>query len=214
MDTDPSQNPAKPCWTSYWQDKEWKDSHFLLNDYAAKGVPVAPELHRETVLQPTLALLELEPEHEVLEIGCGSGIMLREIETRVKRAVGTDLSQAMLDRFPGASTTYCAPANAQPFTGEQFDRILMFSITHYFPDMDYFLSVLNKATSLLRRGGIFLAGDVILDAYEGMNPRFLRIDKHALIDFLDALGHPYSIAVQNRKKRMRNNRHNIIVYKD
>ncbi len=200
-------------WAAHWNAKAGIANPMELNGYCVGGVPIPAERYMEAVVRPLLERLELEPQHCVLDIGCGSGMTLLEIERRVAEAVGTDISQAMVDRYPGKAKTYVCAAHQLPFDGVRFDRILMFSVAHYFPDFGYFRGVVENCLSLLRKGGILLVGDLPL----GKTPAgsaYLWYERQALAELCDELGHPYSIAAQNRAKRAINRRYDLILYKD
>lgn len=66
--------------------------------------------------------------NEILEIGCGSGRLLKEISTQNKNAfvVGVDISINMLKvaQAKGLSSLMFAPAEALPFKKSSFDLIL------------------------------------------------------------------------------------------
>jgi ubiquinone/menaquinone biosynthesis C-methylase UbiE len=200
-------------WTEHWDAKAGIEDPVELNGYCLGGVPIDFDVYRAAVIQPTLELLELEPQNHVLEIGCGSGLILREIEACVERAVGTDLSKALLDRYAGAAETVVCAAHELPFEGEQFDRILMSSVIHYFPDLEYLRGVVSQALKLLGQPGILVIADALLgEQPPGTSYRWYT--RREIVDLLDPIGLPYSIAVQPRLKREINLRYDIVVYKD
>lgn len=82
-------------WAAHWNAKAAIEDPIELNGYCCGGVPIAAETYAAAVLQPCLELLELEPHHRVLEVGCGTGLILRELEGRVAQVVGTDPSVAL-----------------------------------------------------------------------------------------------------------------------
>lgn len=200
-------------WTAHWNGKSDIDDPVILNGYCVDGVPISRERYFEAVIDPLLARLELEPHHRVLDIGCGSGLTLGEIEKRVAVAIGTDFSMAMLQKYKGKAKTYVCSAHEVPFEGEQFDRILMYSVAIYFPNFEYFRQVTEKCLSILRCGGIFLIGDLLLGS-KPENSQYQWFDRHALVEYFDSLGFPYSIAAQSRRKRSINKRFDVILYKD
>lgn len=197
----------------HWNGKAGIENPVELNGYCVGGVPISRERYMDAVVLPLLERLELERHHRVLDVGCGSGMTLLEIEKRVAEAVGTDFSQAMVDRYPGKSRTYVCAAHELPFDQGSFHRILMFSVAHYFPSFDYFRAVVEKCLWLLRKGGILLVGDLPIGNSPGASA-YLWYDRHALVDLCDAQGLPYSIAAQNRAKRAINRRYDLILYKD
>lgn len=200
-------------WAAHWNSKADIDDSLELNGYCVGGVPIDAELYRAAVIEPYLDRLELAGHHHVLEVGCGSGLLLREIEGRVERTVGTDFSEALISRYQGSAETYLCAAHELPFEGEQFDRILMCSVVHCFPGLDYLCRVMLKLVSLLRPRGILLIGDVLL----GRPPpetRFRWYDRRQILDILEPLDLPFSISAQSRLKRAINRRYDVIVYKD
>jgi SAM-dependent methyltransferase len=200
-------------WTGHWDGKAGIEDPVTINGYCIGGVPISRERYMSAVVEPLLERLELAPHHRVLDVGCGTGMTLMEIEERVAEAVGTDFSKTMLEKYKGKAKTLVCAAHELPFTGEQFDRILMFSVAHYFPDFDYFQRVATRLLSLLRRSGILLIGDLPL-GHRPAGSDYLWYDRHALVDYFDSFGLPYSIAAQSRAKRAINERYDILVFKD
>jgi SAM-dependent methyltransferase len=200
-------------WAAHWNAKAAIEDPSELNGYCIGGVPLDRERYEAAVVLPSLERLELEPNHHALEVGCGSGLLLSEIERRVERAVGTDVSEAMLRRYRGSAETYVCAAHELPFDGETFDRILMWSVAHYFPDVDYFGDVVTKLVTLLRAPGILLIGDVPLGPQPPTTP-YLWYERTDIARVLEPHGLPFSIAAQSRLKRAINLRYDIVVYKD
>lgn len=200
-------------WTAHWDAKSEIRDPVRLNGYCVGGEPIPREQYMEAVVKPVLERLELEPHHRVLDVGCGSGLMLGEIEKRVAEAVGTDVSRAMLERYEGRATTHVCAAHELPFGPESFDRVLMYSVAHYFPDFDYFREVAAKCLAILRRDGILLIGDLPVGRRPEQSP-YLWYDRHALVDLFDSVALPYTIAAQSRAKRAINRRIDVVVFKD
>lgn len=87
-----------------------------------------------------------------LEVGCGTGRWLAELQARVPHLVGLDLSTGMLSR---AARRVRAPlvagrANALPFARPAFDLVLCVNALHHFEDPRAFVPA---AAGLLRPGG-------------------------------------------------------------
>ena len=200
-------------WTAHWDAKSGIEDPVELNGYCVAGVPLAAELYRKAVLEPVLERLELEPRHHVLEVGCGSGLLLREIEQRVERAVGTDISEALISRYRGSAETHVCAAHELPFEREEFDRILMYGVVQYFPGLDYFSEVVHELVTLLRAPGILVIGDVLLGDQPEDTP-YLWYDRRTLVGLLEPLGLPFSMQVQSRLKRTINLRYDVVIYKD
>jgi SAM-dependent methyltransferase len=201
-------------WREHWNERAKANEDIIwLNGYCVNGVPLSNEIYYSAVLSPCIDILELEAHHHFLEIGCGAGLFLSEIEKNVKSCVGIDISLGMISRFIGKSNVVVSDARKLPFYHDCFDRILMYSVAHYYPSYDYFKMVIRNALSLLKAKGVFLIGDVPFGDPPA-NSQYLYYDKHMIINFFDSLCFPYSIRVQNRIKRSINNRYDIIIYKD
>jgi ubiquinone/menaquinone biosynthesis C-methylase UbiE len=88
----------------------------------------------------TRALGILAPDDVLLDLGCGTGAAVREAAPGVRRAVGLDLSPAMIAR---ARTLATAIGNVEflevdvsgrlPFTDGEFTAVLCTTAFHHFP---------------------------------------------------------------------------------
>ena len=199
-------------WRENWDAKAAIANPIEINGYCREGSPIDEARYRTTVLEPTIELLELQPHHHVLDVGCGTGMLLTEIERRVARAVGTDFSEALLSRYQGRSETYVCAAHELPFNAEQFDRIAMCAVAQYFPDVGYFRDVFVKLIALLKPKGILLVGDLPLLPKPARDP-YLWYEPRDLISMLDELALPFEIRSQSALKRTINRRYDVLVYK-
>lgn len=199
-------------WAAHWNAKAGIENQIELNGHCVGGVPLDAGLFRQAVVEPWLERLELQPHHHVLEVGCGTGLMLGEVEARVQRAVGTDISEASIRRYQGNAETILCAAHELPFEGEQFDRILMASVSHYFPSVDYFRDVLADLVSLLRPSGILLVADMLLGQTRRNTP-YRWYDPIDVIAALEPLDVGFSIEAQSALKRTINRRYDVVVRK-
>ncbi|MFH1341583.1 MAG: AMP-binding protein, partial [Pseudomonadota bacterium] len=138
----------------------WNDSY--------TGRPIAVDEMREWQAMTTNALLALRPRR-VLEIGCGTGLILRGLAPVVEHYHGTDFSPAAvahagaLARSQGWDHVTIEQREADRFDGQPqgaFDLIVLNSIVQYFPSRDYLLRVLQGALGCLAPGGRIYLGDV------------------------------------------------------
>jgi ubiquinone/menaquinone biosynthesis C-methylase UbiE len=101
---------------------------------------------------------------DVLEVGCGTGLLLERIGGFATRAYGIDLSPGML---AGARTRGLdvgeASATALPFDDESFDVTCSFKVLAHIAEIR---TALEEMTRVTRRGGTIVA--------EFYNPRSLR----------------------------------------
>lgn len=109
--------------------------------------------------------LEIDRDNILLDVGCATGRVTFELSEHVKKAVGTDFSQKMIER---AKREYkkdnlafeVCPAHELPFPDNSFDRLLCYSVFLYFPDLDYTKEVLNEFIRVTKPNGIILVGDI------------------------------------------------------
>ncbi|MBM4374524.1 MAG: methyltransferase domain-containing protein [Deltaproteobacteria bacterium] len=101
---------------------------------------------------------------DVLEVGCGTGLLLERIGTFAAHASGIDLSPGMLAsaRARGLDVSE-ASATALPFPDETFDVTCSFKVLAHIAEIRVALAEMTRVT---RRGGTVVA--------EFYNPRSLR----------------------------------------
>ncbi len=142
------------------------------------GQPIPVEEMDEWVLNTVKRILVSEPRR-VLEIGCGTGLLLERIAPHGSLYVGTDISsQALgaLERRLALSEGHLPHVRllrkeADDFEGLEttFDTVVLNSVTQYLPSVEYLLRVLSGAVAALEPGGTLFVGDVrslpLLDAF-------------------------------------------------
>jgi SAM-dependent methyltransferase len=101
------------------------------------------------------AFLGAGPLSAVLEVGCGTGHWLREMAGRAGRVAGIDLSAEMIARAVGSGAMLVrARAEALPWAGQVFDRLVCLNALHHFTDRDAFFA---EARRVLTPGGGLLS---------------------------------------------------------
>ena len=125
---------------------------------------------REYVEMTAAEILSLRPV-EVLEIGCGTGLLLLRIAPSCKRYVGIDFSPASLKalrkqmeesgrEWPQAALIEATAENTEGFEEDSFDTVIINSVVQYFPDVGYLQKVLHGAVRVAKPGGAVFVGDV------------------------------------------------------
>jgi 2-polyprenyl-3-methyl-5-hydroxy-6-metoxy-1,4-benzoquinol methylase/acyl carrier protein len=115
-------------------------------------------------------LQALKPVH-VLEIGCGSGLLLSRLAPLSQSYHATDISRQALqivrrqmqDAPEKFAHVMLLERQAHDFTGleeQTFDTLIMNSVIQYFPGIEYLLTVLEKAITRVRPGGVLFLGDI------------------------------------------------------
>jgi thioesterase domain-containing protein/SAM-dependent methyltransferase len=131
------------------------------------GLPIPAEEMHSWVDETVSRILALSPQ-KVLEIGCGTGLLLFRIAPHTDHYYGTDVSQRALsyieqhlsDQRQGSIILSRRPA--EDFAGLEpgaFDTVILNSVVQYFPGLDYLLSVLTAAVKTIKQGSVFL-GDI------------------------------------------------------
>lgn len=111
------------------------------------------------------------PGGEVLEIGCGNGLILKELELLLPKdrwaLSGADVSSEMLARTVAPSATlYCCDAKNVPVAAKKFDFIYLHSVVQYFDNDQYMHDVMLECTRLLKDGGSLCLLDVPMIWYK------------------------------------------------
>lgn len=104
----------------------------------------------------------------ILEIGGGSGLVLRHLLPKSKRYEVTDISDEVIERCRGFLTDIPeVPVFHKLFAHEVdvlpglFDVIVINSVMQYFPDLAYAKDVLRKCRDKLSPGGVVFCGDIM-----------------------------------------------------
>ncbi|MCI0354321.1 MAG: amino acid adenylation domain-containing protein, partial [Acidobacteria bacterium] len=138
----------------------------------------------------------------VLEIGCGTGLLLTRLAPGCERYIGVDFSGEVLDQLEAyvsrrsdlrQVTLRQARADELAWVeDESVDVVILNSVIQYFPDVEYLLSVLRDAVRVTEVGGYIFVGDVrnlaLLEAY------------HASVQLHKAAG---EVGVEELQRRIR-----------
>lgn len=175
---EPSGGEAKSVLVSAWKqvfDDAYRQAgqgqavQFRGWNSAYTGEPIPDEHMREWV-DHTVARLRCLRPRRVLELGCGTGLLLEKLAPTCERYVGTDLSAHVIEelrrraaREPALGHIELMCRSADDFTGIEpasFDTVILNSVVQYFPSGDYLMHVLEQAARALIPGGVIFLGDV------------------------------------------------------
>ncbi|MBV9386823.1 MAG: amino acid adenylation domain-containing protein [Chroococcidiopsidaceae cyanobacterium CP_BM_ER_R8_30] len=132
------------------------------------GKPLPAEQIQEWVDCRVNYILSLQPQR-VLEIGCGTGLMLFRIAPHCTQYWGTDFSAVGLGSIQQQLAQQPLPQvkllqrMATDFTGiesQTFDAVILNSVVQYFPSIDYLIQVIEGAIASLAPGGFIFLGDI------------------------------------------------------
>jgi ubiquinone/menaquinone biosynthesis C-methylase UbiE len=92
---------------------------------------------------------------DVLECGCGTGLLLEQFARFAKQAKGIDLSPGMLEKAKARGLDVCeGSVTALPFADASFDVTCSFKVLAHVPDIGKALSEMARVT---RPGGVIIA---------------------------------------------------------
>ena len=136
------------------------------SSYTGEAIP--SEEMRQWVEHTVERILDLEPRR-VLEIGCGSGLLLFRVAPHCEQYIGTDFSAAAIERLRQTLGSQLLPQvrlaqkTADDFEGiasGTFDAVILNSVAQYFPGVNYLLDVVRGAIRALKPGGAVFLGDL------------------------------------------------------
>ena len=145
----------KDAWTGRWLTPE------VMEDYVADAVGAVLK-----ALEPDLPAAKAE----VLEIGCGSGLIMRRLAPKVGGYLGLDIAPTAVRRAAaeaekaglGNTSFQTLPASKLDALGTSrlFDLVLASSVIQGFPGFGYLRAMLDGARRRLKPGGRLVLCDV------------------------------------------------------
>jgi amino acid adenylation domain-containing protein len=133
------------------------------------GEPIPAEEMREWVDNTVDRILSLRPQR-VLEIGCGTGLLLFKIAPHCLAYQGTDFSKPVIDQLrtqvekfgelDHVALSYREADDFSKMQPDSFDLVILNSVVQYFPNIDYLIRVLQGAVKVTKPGGTIFVGDV------------------------------------------------------
>lgn len=150
--------PATPRADAAAQAGKARFWNWIARRYAAHAMSDPAGYERS--MQRVIGLLE--PGHEVLELGCGTGGTALRLAPHTARLLATDFSPEMLaiarERWQAQPVPQLefalADADGQAFETGRYDRVLAFNLLHLTADLDQALGTVRRT---LRPGGLLIA---------------------------------------------------------
>jgi amino acid adenylation domain-containing protein len=160
----------QPALAGDWDFTGWTSSY--------TGEPL-PHAEMEAWTRETIDRLHALRPARVLEIGCGTGLMLLRLAPGCTRYIGMDFSEAVLRKLGAYVARRSDLAQVELRRGaaddlsfladDSVDLVLLNSVVQYFPDEAHLDHVLREAARVTRPGGHLYVGDVrnltLLEAY-------------------------------------------------
>ncbi|MEH2022780.1 amino acid adenylation domain-containing protein [Nostoc sp.] len=143
-------------------------SNFVGWNSSYTNQPIPVEQMREWVNNQVAQILALQPKR-VLEIGCGTGLILFRIAPDCTKYWGTDFSPVSLNyiqqqlekqKMPQVTLYQQMATDFEKVEIAAFDTVILNSVVQYFPTIDYLIRVLEGAVKATASGGFIFIGDV------------------------------------------------------
>lgn len=145
------------------------DAAFVGWQSSYTAAPIAASEMRAWADETAERLRLLEPRR-VLDLGCGTGVLLERLAAGCERYLGVDLSAHVIDelrwRIAGrrelqhVELRQGAAHELRAIEDASVDLVILNSIVQYFPDVEYLLDVLTEALRIVAPGGSIFVGDV------------------------------------------------------
>ncbi len=150
------------------------------------GGPALPEDEVRDWIEQTAALVLESRPRRVLDLGCGTGLLLRHLQGHIGCYVGADLSRYAVDRVRDARLphTHAVIAGAHDTASPQVKRamaeimgagrpdcVLINNVAQCFPGTHYLAAVLGDAIDLVEPGGRVILGDL---RHHGLSDEYRR----------------------------------------
>ncbi len=155
--------------SAYSQPTAETDPTFNINGWnnSYTGLPVPAVDIKEWVDHTVGRILRLKPQR-VLEIGCGTGLLLFRIAPHCQHYCGTDITAASVDYVASqlqkqqnglqVELYQRAADNLEGIGNKPFDTVVINSVIQYFPNIEYLVNVLENVVSKVQPGGCIFVG--------------------------------------------------------
>lgn len=170
-----------------------------MSSYTGKRIP---DKDMEKWVLSTVERIEELQNKRILELGCGTGLLLYKLAPHVERFVGIDLSDVAVEnlrtdiRDRGEAWSHVsiyqgAADDLAVLEGETFDCIVINSVIQLFPSIEYLYQVIKNALNVLEDEGKIFIGDV-------RDLKFLELF-HASVESYKAQG---TLSIEELKNRI------------
>lgn len=161
-------------------------------------------------IEETVAQIRQLLGTRVLEIGCGTGLLLTRLAAETERYIGLDFSEVVLARLSATVALRDDLSHVELHQGlahelefledDSIDLVVLNSVVQYFPDMAYLLQVLEQISRVCTADARIFMGDIrnfnLLEAYHA-SVTVHKADENAQQDWVQGC---YRHAVQNEEE--------------
>lgn len=183
-------NDWEGLWNNVYLENTYvKDERFNYTTWNSSftGEIYPYEEMREWLDNTVTNIRRLKPKN-VIEIGCGLGMVLFEIAPDVSQYLGTDLSVSAINYVSNivnkdynlkskVKLLNTSADNIEVLTNNDVDLVILNSVVQYFPDEEYFNMVLTNIIDSINGSGKIYLGDI-------RNYKLLR-EFHTMVSILE-----------------------------
>lgn len=199
-------------WEQIWTKKGEKEN-IPLHHY--DGFEILSQEQYVNLVKKTSALLHLNDDQSIIELGCGAGAYLYEISKDKKLDIhGIDYSHTLINKCQSNinGTFICKDiTKTLPYSNEKFDVTMSFGVFMYLQNYESVTNVLEEMNRITKDNGTIFVGEISdLDKKEVANSirssthkdqekliegnlEHLYIPKQVFIDFAER--HGYTITI-------------------
>jgi amino acid adenylation domain-containing protein len=158
-----------------------------------------PKIQMQEWVDNTVKRIKLLKPKSILEIGCGTGLLLFQLAKIVKRYNATDFAkkpllyvEAQLAQLNinNVELTECEAIKTKEINN-YYDTIVLNSVIQYFPNIDYLVQVLNQCVDKIKGKGHIFIGDVrslnLLSEFHASVLLAKKIDHLSYLEWKNAL---------------------------
>ncbi len=151
-------------WKCFWLDHAKKSREADLQIQVLRTLnkqPIQPDVFA-SIVESVITLLAPNPDHTLLDLCCGNGIITRELAPKFSAVTAVDLSEeftSQLSVYINNITAFSADARTVDFPAQSFDRILCYSGVQYFSESET-INLFMKLRHWIRKGGLVVLGDI------------------------------------------------------
>ena len=144
--------------SAFWIDF-WDANADQPDEFRATGLGDMDMVGFLHTVREVARILDFQPSDEVLDIGCGTGIVALALAPFVRRVHGVDLSRRMVERarrnLDGVPNVTLAQASitALEEADVSYDKVLAYSVLQYLGSENSVAAALGEVARVLRSGG-------------------------------------------------------------
>lgn len=149
-------------WLRYWENKGREGRNIdVISGYEGHLSELPEDSHRR-LISSIVDKLDLNENDNLLDVGCGAGMITLPLEDYVSEVIGIDASVSMLRHIPEEAKTnvLASMADMMPFYDNVFDKVLCHSIFQYFPNKEYAEKALKEMYRICKSGGKIYVVDI------------------------------------------------------